>query len=596
MADFLDTENLDFNTLKSSLKTYLKNQDIFRDIDYEASNINVLLDVLSYNSYLNAFYLNMVGNENFMDSAVLKDTVVSHAKELNYIPRSRTSAKANIGITVNINNPSLREVVIPKYSMFTTSGIITSNNNITNYTFLNRDNIILQRLNATSFSGNSDIYEGTYVKEYYTVTGEADQRYVLSNKNVDTQSIKVTVQASNTNTSNNIYTNATSLYGLDTDSTVYFTQSYLDDKYEILFGDGVFGKLPVSPNLVTIEYMVTAGEEANGCKLFQFKGRQRYNFNISTIEKANSGSERETIKSIKFRAPRHFQTQGRAVTSEDYKILVKNNFNDISAVNVYGGEELDEPQYGKVFVSASTTTGEVLSNNRKVEILEFLKLRSIMSINSEFIDPNYLNLMVKTKVVYDPTLTNITENELVTNIRNGIVSYNLSNLLDFDKDFRYSKFIASIDDVDNSFISNSTDVTMIKEYNPLLGVNLIFTLEFKNEIMKDDISDSRLLTNEFTFYSSEFTYNGRPAYFGEDGVGKIFIYEYTEQGRKVLNSDCGTINYDLGKININNVVIDNYVGSAVKFYGVPKNKDIFVLRNTIIRIDSDLIDVSIERV
>jgi hypothetical protein len=460
---------------------------------------------------------------------------------------------------------------------------------------MNRDNIILQRQNATEFSSNGYIYEGAYVKEYYSVTGEDDQRFVISNKNVDIDSIIVTVQASNNNTSNTIYTNASSLYGLNANSTVFFTQAYLDDKYEILFGDGVFGNKPVSPNLVSIEYMVASGEEANGCKLFQFKGRQRYNYLVSTVSNASAGSNRETLKSIKFRAPRHYQTQNSAVTSEDYKILILNNFNDISAVNVYGGEELDEPQYGKVFISASTTSGDVLSNNRKTDILNFLKLRTPLSLNTEYIDPNYLDLIVNSQVIYNPALTSLTDNELLTNIRNVIITYNSENLLDFDNDFRYSKFIAAIDNTDNSIVSNNTELTMVKEYLPLLGVNLIFTIEFKNELKKDDNTESRPLTNEFTLYSSEFTYNGRPAYIGEDGGGQLFIYEYTDQGRRIMNPNCGSVNYTTGKISINNISIDSYNGSALKFYGVPKNKDIFVTRNSILRIDSNLIDVTIER-
>ncbi len=595
MADFLDVEQLDFVALKNSLKTYLKTQTIFRDVDYEASNINVLLDVMAYNTYLNGFYLNMVGNENFMDSAILRDTVISHAKELNYLPRSQTSAKALVNISVNVNNPSLREIVVPKYSVFTTSGIISSNNTVSNYSFMNRDNIILQRQNATEFSSNGYIYEGTYVKEYYSVTGEDDQRFVLSNKNVDIDSIIVTVQASNNNTSNTIYTNASSLYGLNANSTVFFTQAYLDDKYEIIFGDGVFGNKPIPPNLVSVEYMVSSGEEANGCKLFQFKGRQRYNFLVTTLSNASAGSNRETIKSIKFRAPRHHQAQNSAVTAEDYKILILNNFNDISAVNVYGGEELDEPQYGKVFISASTTSGDILSNNRKTDILNFLKIRTPLSLNTEYIDPNYLDLIVTSKVIYDSALTSLTENELLTNVRNNIISYNSDNLLDFDNDFRYSKFIASIDDTDASIVSNSTEITMVKDYLPLLGVNLIFTIEFKNEILRDDNNDPRAMTNEFTLYSSEFVYNGRPAYIGEDGAGQLFIYEYTDQGRRILNPNCGNVNYSIGKISVNNISIDSYNGSALKFYAIPKNKDIFVMRNSILRIDSNLIDVTIER-
>lgn len=595
-TDFLDTSQLDFNALKSSLKTYLKNQDIFRDIDYEASNINVLLDVLAYNTYLNGFYLNMVGNENFLDSAVLRDTVISHAKELNYLPSSRTSAKAQINISVLVNNPALKEIVIPKYSSFTTTGLMTPNNSISSYNFLNRDTVILSRENATTFSGNTFIYEGSYVKEYYGVTGETDQKYIISNKDVDIDSIKVTVQASTSDTSNSIYVVADSLYGLNANSNIFFIQPYVENKYEIIFGDNTFGNRPSAPNLIMVEYMITSGEEANGCKLFSYKGIQRYKYIVDTINAAGSGSERETLSSIKYRAPRHYQTQGRAVTSEDYRTIILNNFREIRAVNVYGGEELEDPQYGKVFVSAATTTGDVLSNTVKTEILQFLKLRSPLSINSEYIDPNYLDLVINSTVVYDPSLTNKTKNEIATNVMTTIETYNTESLLDFDNDFRYSKFVSAIDDTASYIISNSTDIIMAKDYLPLLGENLIFSVEFRNEILRDDNVQSRQLTNEFTVYSSEITYNGTPAYFGEDGSGKMFVFEYTELGRKILNSDCGTVNYTTGKININNVTIDSYSGSAIKFYAIPKKKDIFVLRNTIIRIDTNAINIVVEEI
>ncbi|MCX6783439.1 MAG: hypothetical protein NTZ20_05675 [Candidatus Levybacteria bacterium] len=597
MTDFLNTSQLDFIALKESFKNYLKHQSIFSDVDLEASNINVLLEIMAYNSYLNGVYLNMVGNENFMDSAVLRDTVISHAKELNYLPRSQHAAVAEISISAVVgDNPSLREIVIPKYSIFTTTGIVSANSTTSNYTFLNRDNIILQRQNSTTFSANGYIYEGSHVKEYFTVTSAEDQKFIISNRNIDIDSINVVVQASSSDTSNSIYTNATSLYGLNANSTVFFTQAFVDDKYEIIFGDNVFGKKPSVNNLVSIEYMISNGEAANGCKTFLFKGAQpkSQSYTILTINNASSGSDRETIKSIKFRAPRHHQAQSRAVTAEDYRILILNNFNDVSAVNVYGGEELDEPQYGKVFVSASSITGEVLSDNRKRDILEFLKLRTPLALDSEYIEPTYLNLLVKSNVIYNPTLTTLSVEQLKTKVRTAITNYNTTNLLNFDNDFRYSKFVAVIDASDPGIVSNSTDISMFKDYYPLLGTSLIFVIEFKNEIQQDDNTVSRQLTNEFTVNSSEFEYLGKPAFFGEDGAGIMFIYQYTSQGRKILNANCGTVNYSLGKIYINNIIIDSYSGSSLKFYATPKNKDIFVIRNSIIRIDSDLTNVTVK--
>jgi hypothetical protein len=597
MADFLNATNLDFSTLKNAFRDYLKNQDNFKDINYEGSNINVLLDVIAYNTYLNALYLNMVGSEMFMDSAVVRDTIISHSKELNYLPRSRSSSKAKIQLTATVNDPSLGEIVIPKNTSFT--ALTTQNNKSynTQYNFVTRDNAILQRISATEFTGELDIYEGTYITEYFNVNGSMEQRFVISNKEIDTESIILTVQASQSDTSNTLYSYTQTLYNLNSDSTVYFLQAYFDDKYEIIFGDNVFGKHPISPNIVKVEYMITNGEPANGASNFKFNGfsgSEKYSFAVTKLENSRAGSDRETNTSIKYRAPRHYQTQYRAVTSEDYKTLIQANFNDIKAVNVYGGETLDEPQYGRVFVSASTTSGEGLSEFTKTEIIQYLKTRTPLSIDVFYIDPSYLYLIVNSTITYKLSLTTNPPNIIKSMAVNAIENFTTTYLNDFDKDFHYSKFVAAIDNSDSSILSNETDIIMAKDYVPLIGQNLIFTIEFRNPIRKDDNIQSRPLTNEFTLYSSNFVYNGVTASFGEDGAGNIFVYEYTNSGRKILKSNCGTVNYDTGKISINSIIIDSYENDAIRFFAIPRNKDIIVRQDTIISVDIGSLNIDVE--
>ena len=391
-----------------------------------------------------------------------------------------------------------------------------------------------------------------------------------------------------------MYNYATTLYNLNSNSTVYFVQAYFDDRYEIVFGDNVFGKHPIYPNIVKVDYMVTNGEPANGCKSFKlnaYSGSERYRFSTSTLTASRDGSERETISSIKYRAPRHYQTQYRAVTAEDYKTLIQANFNDIQAVNVYGGETLDEPQYGRVYVSASTTTGGILSEFTKSEIIQYLKTRTPLSIDVFYIDPTYLYLIVDSAVSYKLSLTTKSPNEIETEIVNAITNFNTTYLNDFDKDFHYSKFVAAIDKANPSILSNQTNVIMAKDYIPLIGQNLIFSIDFKNPFAKDDILLSRPLTNQFVVYSSNFSYNGVTAAFGEDGNGNIFIYEYTNSGRKILKANCGTVNYDIGKININSVIIDGYENDAIRFYAIPRNKDISVKQDTIINIDATSLSI-----
>ena len=595
MSDFLSTNELDFNLLKENLRTFLRNQSIFQDIDFEASNMNVLLDVLAYNSYLNAYYLNVVGSESFIDSAKLRDTIASHAKELNYLPRSKTSARAEVTLTAISGDPSTSIVVVPKYTKFTATGT-TSDTLQSQFTFLTNDDVLLRRISNTEFQANTFIYEGRIVKEKYLVNGNTYQKFILSNKDVDTASIKVDVQASSSDTTNSIYQKAESLYNIANTSNVFFIQPSYNDRYEILFGDGVFGRKPAAPNIVNIEYRVTSGEAANGCRLFiigEFPNSAIFPVSVTTNVNAIAGADRESVDSIRFNAPRHFQSQLRAVTSEDYKTLIKQNFTELLAVNAYGGETLTSPEYGRVYISATAIGGTLISDSTKVSILEFLKTRGPLSLDVRYVDPIFVDLIVTTNVTYDPSLTNLTAGQIRQLVYSSIDSFNTNNLLDFDNDFRYSKFLQTIDRSDRSILSNKTDIILAKTIVPFLGVSTSFDVDFQNQIKKNTVPDIKSKTSTFTISSTSFIYQDRAAFFGEDGKGTLIIYEDLGTVRNVLNFNAGTINYETGAITATDIQLDNYVGDGITFQAIPNNDDIFVNRDTVMRIDLSKLTINV---
>ena len=351
---FLSTSDLDFSSIKNNLKTYLKNQSQFSDYDFEGSNINVLLDVLSYNTYLNAFYLNQVGSEMFLDTAQLRESVVSHAKELNYLPRSRTSAKAYVNITVTPTG-SPTTITIPKYYTLTTSVDSTTLN------FHTYSDITISPVDGVYTAANVEIFEGNIVTEYFNVSADTSS-FILQSDNIDTNSIEVTVIESSTNSSNSAWQRSESLYGLGPSSNNYFLQGYADYKYQVVFGDGSLGRAPSVGNIIKVTYRDTLGDVGNGAYIFKKTNFDNYTIiNVATIAAAAEGSERESIESIKFNAPRYFTTQERGVTNTDFETLTRTRFPQLQAVSAFGGEDLVPPQYGKVAISVKPygTTGKV---------------------------------------------------------------------------------------------------------------------------------------------------------------------------------------------------------------------------------------------
>lgn len=579
--------NIDFDTHKNTLKQYLKSQDRFKDYDFEGSNINVLLDILSYNTFHNAFYLNMIGNEMFMDTAQLRDSVVSHAKELNYTPRSFKSAEANVNITILSSDTSKRSIAIPRGTTFTSPFMNR------NYTFSTNENIVITDYtinsnNTVSFLGsNITLYEGYYVTDTFTYSADRAQRYVLTNKNVDISSIIVTVIEDVGNTVLT-YTRAQSLFNLNGDSRVYFLQACENDQYEILMGDGVSGRRPKDNSIISVEYRISNGQLPNGCRTFNadstIDGETR--IIVSTNTPAQSGSVSEDIESIKYNAPRHFTTQERAVTTEDYENILKQNFPEINTVSAYGGEDLDPPQFGKVFVAVDLVDVDGVPAAKKDEYYRFLKPRSPVSIDPVFVNPEYLYIGVNSTVKYNINTTKLTQDDIKTLVSTAIVNYAQANLNDFNRVFRYSKVVQAIDNSQSAIISNETTVRAIKVITPTLGINNTFDVKF---LIPLDTSLS-VAAGGYTIQSSKFIYNNQRATLRDNGAGSLDIISV--RNGQIITS-IGTVNYETGLLQLSNFNVSQYDGAGIKIYAIPRNKDIQTINNVILNIIEEDIDLTI---
>jgi hypothetical protein len=531
----------------------------------------------------------MVASEMFLDSAQIRDSVVSHAKELNYVPRSFRSAEANVNISIVTTDTTKRTIPIPKGTTF------TSRFNNRNYTFSTGELVTLTdyTVNANStltFDGsNIQLYEGYYVNDTFTFVNDGTQRFILSNRNCDIDSATVTV-IEDTGANTLVYTKASSLFGVDGDSQVFFVQPAENETYEITFGDGVSGRKPKDNSIVSVEYRVSNGQLPNGCNTFRadttIDGESAVT--ISTNSAAAGGSVSEDIESIKYNAPRHFTTQERAVTTEDYENLLKQNFSEINAVSAYGGEDLTPPQFGKVFVAVDLVDVDGLPEVKKDQYYRFLKPRSPVSIDPEFVDPGYTYIEVTSTVNYNLNTTKLSSEDIRTIVTSAIRQYALDNLNDFNRVFRYSKVTNAIDSAQGAIISNETSVKLIKIVTPTLGALETFDVDFQTEL-DTSLAES---VGGYTLQSTRFTYNGERATFQDDGNGTVNIVSAT--GSVITN--IGTIDYETGLVQISGLNISAYEGAGIKVKTVPLSKDVRVVNNIILNIAEDDIRLTIRGV
>lgn len=584
---------LDFDSHKESLKQFLKSQDQFKDYDFDSANMSVMLDVLSYNTYLNAFYLNMIGNEMFLDSARLRDSVVSHAKELNYLPRSFSSAIAKLSITIISTDTSKKSVLIPRGTAF------LSRVGDDTFTFTTDDNVVLTSSNGVFSTSSIDVYEGSFLNESYAVNYDNPVAYKINNKTVDVSSIAVTVIEDNGSTRYE-YKRATSLFDLDETSKVFFVQPSSSESYEIVFGDGVIGRKPKNNSIVLIEYRICSGELPNGAKKFIPSGRidGEANIVVSTVAAATGGAVAESLESIKYNAPRAFATQERAVTAEDYENLLKMNYPEINAATAFGGEDAVPPQYGKVFVSVDLKDVDGLPVIKKEEYAKFLRSRSSVAIEPIFVSPDYTYLKVNSNVKYNINTTGFNPEDIRTLVISSILNYANSKLNNFNRTLRYSRMVKEIDDTDSSIISNETSVELIKYTSPLLDTSQNLSIDFKVPLIDiaPTLDDEHPITDYHTISSSKFTYAGQNNCIIEDnGDGVLRIVTLVGNNyRKIV--DIGTVDYIAGIVNINNLNISNYEGSFLKIYATPKSVDVSSSQNVILNILEPDITVTVEQI
>jgi hypothetical protein len=577
--------SLDFDTLKTNFKDYLRTQSKFQDVDFEGSNISVLMDILAYNTYLNSFYTNMVASEMFIDTAQRRDSIISHAKSLNYTPRSFRSASARINIQVTPAQTT-NSVVIPKGTSFTSK--VGSNT----FTFTTADTRIITSPTNTFVAANVAIYEGPYITESFVVDYSIDnQRFVINSELVDTESVTVEV-VEDSGTSRLPYIVGTSLFGLTSTSQVCFIQPARQDRYEILFGNGSIGRRPQNGSVINVSYRVTSGELGNGASAFSPDSTidGHANIQITTVATASGGAINEDTESIRFNAPRFFQTQERAVTSTDYKALLFARFPEITAVNVFGGENAVPPRYGKVMISVDVADADGTPEYKRTEYLQYIRERCSLSIDPVFVDPVFLYIDVIASVRYNALVTTLSQQDIETLAVNAIMSYSDDQLDNFSVNLRSSKISSAIDDSNPAILSNDVIVRPYILVTPSTGTSLRREIDFGNALRPYVLTTSPSHINEQAVTSTYFTYQEvDKAIIVDNGAGVLQIAYPTSTGVTILKDNIGTVDYNTGRVNITDLLVSSFEGNGIKLYITPLNGDVTAKNNLIMKINpSDL--------
>ena len=573
--------NTNFADIKENIKTYLKDQDILADYNFEGSNMSVLLDILAYNTFMNNFYLNQVASESFLDSAQLRDSIVSHAKALNYVPKSETSAKGVVNIEIfPANTPA--SIVMPKHTRFSTS--VEQNT----YTFTtNEGQTIVADSKGRYLANNVDIFEGEVVRELFQVnTANTDQRFVLSNEEIDTDSLSIKITTSSTDTSNAEWSSSLSTIGLSGSSNVYFTVPSEGNKYEVQFGDGVIGRKLINGNIVEATYRKCNANAANEASVFNLLDTiQGYsNVVVTTVTNASGGGPRETEKSIKFSAPKSLTIQDRTVTTSDYKTILQQQFNDIEAINVYGGEESDPPEFGKVIISIDLKNATGIPNSKKKEIEDYVKVRSPLGIAPKVIDPDFLYVDVASKVRYNPNVTTKSDSEIRTLVSSAIDTFAAANINDFNSKLRVSKLSASIDAADPSILNNESSILLQKKFTPSLNTKESFTLEFNNEVYREIPDSSSLFVDGSSpLVSTTFTFGELTGCtLRDNGQGTLEVVQLDSSQVTVVKSKVGTIDYVTGKVSLPDFEVSAFTGDSITVSVNPVAKTLSSSKNIIL--------------
>ncbi len=596
MASKLNISQLDFDAIKANLKQFLSNQDHFKDYDFEGSGMSILLDLLAYNTHYLSYNANILANEMFIDTADLRDSIVSLATALGYTPNSAKASIADINVVVN--NATGSSITMNPGTQFTTSV-----DNV-NYNFVTIGSNTITPVDGVYTFSNLKIYEGTYVTYNYTVdTSDVDQKFLIQSNNADTATLTVKVQNSSTDTTIATYTKATSITQLDSESKVYFLQESEDGKFEVYFGDGVIGKAVENGNIITLQYVVTNKAAANGAKSFALSGNVGGFSDVSITVNSNAadGSDAETNDSIRFNAPRSYSAQDRAVTVEDYKIKVKELYANAQAVSVWGGEDAEVPFYGRVYISILPKSGSNLTETTKSNLITELKKFSVASVTPEIIDTETTNLILNVSAKFDQKVTTKSSDTLKTDITTTLTNYNTNTLQKFDSIFRHSKLVGLIDSTDSSILSNITTIKLRKQFTPTLNSSTKYTLNFSNALYNPHSGHNMVSGGILETSGFKIDGDATNVYFlDDDGQGNVRRYRFDGSTRSYASSNQGTIDYSTGQVIINSLNIsslENIRGATTTVLEVtvkPDSNDVVPLRNQVLSIDVANSTVSVE--
>ena len=588
---FTQFTNLDFNTLRAQIKDYLRSNSNFTDFDFEGSNFSILIDTLAYNSYITAYNTNMAVNESFIDSAVLRENVVSLARNIGYVPRSKKSSTATISFSVDVS--SLDALSVRLNAGLVALGAVQGGN----YTFSIPESItVTPNSNGIANFDNISIFEGNYLIKTFTVdSSQTNQRFILPNQNIDTSSIRVEVVEKGESFTYNAYTN---IFDVNPQSRLFLIQEVDDEKYQIMFGDNILGRKPSNGSVIRVSYIVTNGVEGNNAANFTFSGTLTYPVGgvstnitnnvspISTIQRSENGDSIESIDNVKYLAPRVYASQYRAVTPNDYKSLIPFLYPNIDSVSAYGGEELDPPEFGKVYITVKPKNGEFLSAVAKDSIKNDLKKYTVAGIKQEFLDLMYLYVEYNSTVSYDAGFVADKLN-LQTRIISAIENYaKSSDINSFGGRLKYSKLLSQIDKVDTGITSNITTLVMrrnmIPAYNTVATYEVCYGNKFHADLEGFNIRSSafKLESVDGDVFLTDFPNNDQLT-----GVVKFFKIENGVIA--YINNNAGTVDYVKGEIilfpvNISSTTLPN----KIEIEATPESNDIVAKENLYIVLDT----------
>ena len=572
--------NLNFQDIKLSIIDYLRQNSNFTDMDFEGSNLSVIINTLAYNTYITAYNTNMVANESFIDSATLRENVVSLARNIGYVPRSRRAARAMVKLDITGISTATASVNLEP-------GVISNSGfNQTNFIFSLADRITLPSVDGEA-QGLAIIHQGQYLEKKYLVnTSLPNQKYILPNDGIDTSTLRVSVQNSASDTTKTEFLGLTSLVGVTGESNIFLIQETSDEKYELLFGDGIFGKKLESGNVITASYIVTDGPTGNGANRFNYSGTltddqgadivTNLNVNMSTVQAAEGGDDIESVESIRTYAPRRYSAQNRAVTASDYEALLPSIYTNIESVSAYGGEDLNPPQYGRVFIAAKPRNGTFLPESTKRSILESLKSYSVAGIVPSFVDLKFLYVEIDTYIYYNTNFIGSPDN-LRSSVIDSVTRFGQQGDLNkFGGRFKYSKLTTIIDSTDESITSNITNIRIRRNLKAKINQFANYELCFDNEFFRGNDSYNIKSTGFSVSNVSGTVYLADKVIEGSD-IGSIFLFKMTEGTEvEVVIPNFGTVDYKKGEILINTVAITSTLRpeNIIEIQAIPLSNDV----------------------